>query len=238
MHWEKKKGCFEKPMNVLTYSISHTKGHIRNGIHAPIDRHVPQVDQVAHDGHHWRVHHACRQSGNTIYRKLADTNDGLNVLRDWGIVLNSQSCQGSSPFITATCKSWGKLPTAHLSLRINWRCWRLGLEPRLPRACSLPCLTSSSNVSPAILQIQRDAGDWLCGPPSLLPVGVFLIHYFWSTHPLPSKSGHTPPCLTQPHPHLGLTLRLWEVKLESIRETLEEPEQEEVWEAILPSSGK
>lgn len=186
-------------MNVLTYSISHTKGHIRNGIHAPIDRHVPQVDQVAHDGHHWRVHHACRQSGNTICRKLADTNDGLNVLRDWGIVLNSQSCQGSSPFITATCKSWGKLPTAHLSLRINWRCWRLGLEPRLPRACSLPCLTSSSNVSPAILQIQRDVGDWLCGP-QVCSLWVFS----WFTIsgpriPCPRRAGthlHASPSLT------------------------------------------
>lgn len=47
----------------LTYSVSHTKRHVCNGVHAAVDRHVPQVYQVAHDGHHRRVHHACGHQG-------------------------------------------------------------------------------------------------------------------------------------------------------------------------------
>lgn len=42
----------------LTQCKAHAESHISNGIHASIDRHMTQVHQVAHDGHHWGVHHA------------------------------------------------------------------------------------------------------------------------------------------------------------------------------------
>lgn len=45
--------------SILTDSIPHAEGYICNGIHTPIDRHVPQVHQVAHDRHHGGVHHPC-----------------------------------------------------------------------------------------------------------------------------------------------------------------------------------
>lgn len=50
----------------LTYGVAHTKSYISNGVHAAVDRHMAQVDQIAHDGHHRGIHHPYRQSGNMV----------------------------------------------------------------------------------------------------------------------------------------------------------------------------
>lgn len=181
---------------------------------------MPQVDQVAHDGHHWWIHHACGQSGNTVYRKLMKTNSGLNV----NDCVLPQPCQDSS---LLSAKSWGKLPTMYLSLKTDQRCLRLGLELRLPFACSLPCLIMSSTVSETAcsplgtcLLFWRPRGMLVtgCVNPEPASCGCFPDSLFSGPHhPLPSKSGYTT-CLTQPppHPQLSLRLKLWELKSESI----------------------
>lgn len=50
--------CVSSHAWCVTDSEAHTQRHISNSIDAAIDGGVTDVDQVTHDGHHGRVHHA------------------------------------------------------------------------------------------------------------------------------------------------------------------------------------
>ena len=40
-----------------TYGKAHGEGNISDGVHVTVHRHVSQVHQIAHVGHHGRVYH-------------------------------------------------------------------------------------------------------------------------------------------------------------------------------------
>lgn len=180
-----KKKFFWKP-NVLTYGISHTKRNIGNGVHAPIDRHVPQVDQVAHDGHHWWIHHACGQSGNTDSLQKTDGNQQW-AERQW-LCPNLTTLPR---FFTAVCQVLRQTPYNRPFTEDRLKVPEAGtgtqtticLFPALPHLV-LHCLvdgTQSSRGLPAILQTRRDAGYWLCEPWACFLWVLSWFTIFWST---------------------------------------------------------
>lgn len=182
----------------------HQQWHTRS--HRPTRAAGPT--QVAHDGHHWWIHHACGQSGTQTVYKLMETNSGLNI----------NDCPNLTTlprFFTAICQVLRQTPYNRPFTEDRLKVpERLGLELRLLFACSLPCLILSSTVwwiAPSPQELACHSADpkgcWLLAVWTLSCFLWMLSWFtsFWSTAVLCPQRGHTyltqspPPPTVCPH---------------------------------------